>query len=359
MQIKLLTILASLLLHGTALTTFADSLTTDLPVQRVLTDLSGRKLEVTILEKHETTVKVRSTSDGRVHILDLEKLSAADREFSNGLRPTTLTSTTAAVATPSGQTQMEMTICGVQTKVERVGNGPVGVIFFGHTGWDSIITTIVDGIGEFDGLLPEETSFFLWEYPHEGPFKEISRALDKYDKGDTEKFRPDFKGLASNIVSQISQQTGIKEFLLVGNSLGAGVLLWDYPELVKDSSLKFLLISPTEPFMPLVPDLVKLQRTMLLTGVEDPTGQKEFPDSYMKGKDACRWAKANTDSSAIKKINESLSDPARTSNGNTFPQRGMLDGKHIIIGSQIKLPVLAKLIKVNLGLAPSSILAKP
>jgi hypothetical protein len=359
MKINHPTALALLLLLGTTFQTFAGTSAPELPIQRVLSDLSGRKLEVTILEKHDTTVKVRRSSDSKIYSLDLDKLSAEDREFANGLRTTPPASAPQSSIVPPGQTQIEMAVCGSRVQVTRVGNGPLGVIFFGHTGWRSEIPTIVNGAAEFDGLLPEKASFFLWDYPHEGPFKENSRALDEYDEGDTGKFRPDFKGIATKIVAQIRQQTGITQFLLVGNSLGAGVILWDYPELVKDSSVKFLLISPTEPFMPLVSDLVKLQRTMLLTGVEDPTGQNEFPDDYMKGKDACRWAKANTDTSAIKKLNESLSDPARSRHGITLPQRGNLNGGHIIIGSEIKLPVLGRLIKVNLGLAPSSLLAKP
>lgn len=351
--------LAMLFLFGTTTMTFADPPTTEVPVQRILTDLSGRKMEVMILEKHDSFVKVRRVSDGKLYSLELEKLSGEDREFAKGLQPSRQTSTATAVATTPGQTQMEITIGSSRKKVTRVGNGQTGVIFFGHTGWSSMIPTIVDGVSEFDGLLPEKASFFLWDYPDDGPFKEIYRALKEYDNGDTGKFRPDFKGIATNIVAQIRQQTGIKEFLLVGNSLGAGVILWDYPELVKDSSVKFLLISPTEPFMPLVSNLVKLKRTMLLTGVEDPTGMKEFPDSYMKGEAACRWAKANTDSAAIRKINESLSEAAHAQNGNKSPRTRQLDGGHIIIGSEINIPVLAKLIKVNLGLASSSLLGKP
>ena len=211
-------------------------------------------------------------------------------------------------------------------------------------------------------MLPEKASFFLWDYPDQrddSPFIKTDRALAEYDKGDTAKVRPDFKGITISVLTQIRQQTGIKQFLLVGNSLGAGVILWDYPELVKDPLLKFLLISPTEPFMPLIPTLVKLERTMLLTGVEDPTGRKEFPDGYMKGKEACRWAKANTDSAAIRKINESLSDPAQSRNGTQHSNGRQLGGGHIIIGNEIKIPILTRLIKVNLGLSPSSLLAKP
>ena len=58
--------LALLLLIGITFRTFADPSLAGLPIQRILTDTSGRKLDVTILDKDDATVKVRRTSDGKV-----------------------------------------------------------------------------------------------------------------------------------------------------------------------------------------------------------------------------------------------------------------------------------------------------
>jgi hypothetical protein len=74
----------------------------------------------------------------------------------------------------------------------------------------------------------------------------------------------DFTGIATAVVEGIRKQTGIKEFLLVGDSLGAGVLLADYPKLSADGKVRFVLISPTEPFSPEARQLVPLKNALLL-----------------------------------------------------------------------------------------------
>ena len=52
-----------------------------LPVQRVLTDTLGRKLDSTILEKSPTAIKCRRNPDGAEFTIELSKLSADDRKF--------------------------------------------------------------------------------------------------------------------------------------------------------------------------------------------------------------------------------------------------------------------------------------
>lgn len=52
-----------------------------LPVHRVLTDTSGRKLDATILERTATDIKCTRTSDGVEFSIALAKLSLADRRF--------------------------------------------------------------------------------------------------------------------------------------------------------------------------------------------------------------------------------------------------------------------------------------
>jgi len=51
------------------------------PVQRVLTDTLGRKLDTTILEKSPTAIKCRRNPDGAEFTIELTKLSAEDRKF--------------------------------------------------------------------------------------------------------------------------------------------------------------------------------------------------------------------------------------------------------------------------------------
>ena len=209
--------------------------------------------------------------------------------------------------------------------------------------WKNLILT---NSAAFADLLPDKCSFFLWEYPKSPPFDQVQKAISSYMQGDMEKIRPDFSGIAGQVVSQIRDKTGLTEFLLVGNSLGAGIVLWDYKKLSADPKVKFLLISPTETFMPPVSSLGNLERTMLLsaTGAEgDPQ-----PDRFLQGLEASNWVRAQVDRDAADKISS-------TQPQNAAP-RNFAHG-HKIIGNDIDFDLLSKLIKVNLGLAHRETLA--
>ena len=150
------------------------------------------------------------------------------------------------------------------------------------------------------------------------------------------------------MLSQIRAKTGLSEFLLVGNSLGAGIILRDYKTLSADPKVRFLLISPTEAFMPQVSSLGELSRTMLLsaTGIE---GNPSKPDSFLKGQETWEWVNARIDRDAAGKI---------TSSDAPGKLRDFSVG-HKVIGDHINNDLLSKLIRVNLGLADRAILAEP
>ena len=318
-----------------------------LPVEHAITDITGRKIAVTILSKTDTTLKFRRTSDGREFDIPIDKLSPADQKFFMLL----------GKPGPIEESELEVSVRDTPVKVTRLGNGPIGVIFFGSSG--GVREDIVSGKVAFTGLLPAKTSFFLWDYPKTGAFSEVGSAIDGYLHGDKAKLRPNFKGVASEVLTQIREKTGLKKFLLVGNSLGAGIVLWDYAEIAKDPQVNFLLISPTETFMPPVKDLPKLSRTMLLAGVEKDQDGK-WSDDFMQGDAACSWVKSNLDKAAMEKITESLyGKPGSPKPGfENFVIPKTFGTSHIIIGQEIKNPLLARLIRVNLGLEKPSSLSK-
>jgi hypothetical protein len=77
--------------------------------------------------------------------------------------------------------------------------------------------------------------------------------------------RIDFSGQASSVVQQIRSATGLTEICLVGNSFGAGLILWDFATLASDTHVRFVLISPSELFMPFTPPAaIPLPRTVLV-----------------------------------------------------------------------------------------------
>lgn len=268
-----------------------------LPVEHALTDTAGRKIQATILSMNGNAIRFRRTSDGKEFDMPLEKLSPADQDFLKSL----------GKPGPIEKTELDLTVCGLSVKVSRLGNGPVGVVFFGTSGSGMMMDSVLSNTDAFAGLLPAKTSFFLWEYPESGPFKEVRPAIDAYLDGDKDKLRPDFKGVASEVLAQIRKKTGLQEYLLIGNSLGAGVLLWDYEEISSDSKVSFLLISPTEAFMPPISKLGTLKRTMLLSA----TGRHNFvnepdPDPFLKGVEARAWVTANLDTDVVNQISNGV-----------------------------------------------------
>ena len=57
------------------------------PTARTITDTSGRKIAVTIVEKSATAIKAKRTSDGKEFTVELVKLSADDQAFVGALKP--------------------------------------------------------------------------------------------------------------------------------------------------------------------------------------------------------------------------------------------------------------------------------
>ncbi len=143
-----------------------------------------------------------------------------------------------------------VTVAGQQVEVEKWGWGPKGVIFFSHSG---------DLAGDFRAnadlvlqLVGPEYSVFTWTYPEVEPFTQVNATLNAWGRNELPlENRLLFPGIASSVLDQLRTLTGIEDFCLVGNSLGAGVLMSDYDTLVADPRCKVVLISPTEPFIPL------------------------------------------------------------------------------------------------------------
>lgn len=260
----------------------------------------------------------------------------------------------------------EIVVAGAKTEVTRMGDGSVGVLFFGNSGSHGMKQTILGAPRWFSDLVPEKCSFFLWAYPESPPFDQVQPAISAYIKGDKDKVRPDLKGIASDVLAQIRKKTGLKEWLLVGNSLGAGIILWDYKELEADPKTTFLFVSPTETFMPPVSGLGKLNRSMMLAakGWKNDDEQQRT-DPFLRGEEAWDWVASNLDVEAVDKITESRAsepeeiiskpgEPKMVMNKNTDFGMG-----HKIIGEHINNELLGKIIKVKLGMADYGILAEP
>lgn len=164
-----------------------------------------------------------------------------------------------------------ITVAGEPVSVERWGTGPKALVFFGYIPFFLQENLKNDYAGDFAKLLGDEYSMFLWTYPESAsPFSAaIDRYNEYYDNPTAAWAAPkvDFSSITSSVVSQIRAATGLSEVCLVANSFGAGVVLWDFAALSADPKVRFVLISPTELYMPAQANLPSgnpLPRTVLL-----------------------------------------------------------------------------------------------
>ena len=137
--------------------------------------------------------------------------------------------------------EFSITVAGSEVTVKRFGRGPRGIILFGHSGSREMKQTVERGIDRFGDLLPEKCSIFLWDYPDASPFDKVQTTIEQYRQEidsvpgirmcqypQSVKTHLELSNIAAGVVEAVRKATGIKHFLLVGNSLGAGIILWDY-----------------------------------------------------------------------------------------------------------------------------------
>ena len=170
----------------------------------------------------------------------------------------------AANRIPAAPTVLHAKVAGQEIKVERWGSGTKALVLFSHTG--TMNQSVVGSISTYDPLFALGYSIFMWNYPNGKPFSEVQLVLGSWMNGTDQKV--DFAGIATAVVDSIRTQTGIKEFLLLGDSLGAGILLSDYPKLAAGDNMRFVFISPTEPFSPDSKNLPTLKNSLLLANIK-------------------------------------------------------------------------------------------
>ncbi|RYD48288.1 MAG: WG repeat-containing protein, partial [Verrucomicrobiaceae bacterium] len=150
-----------------------------------------------------------------------------------------------------------------EAQIRRFGDGSKGVVFFSHSG-DLQQTIRKEFRPHYRELLREGYSIFVWSYPKDRPFDKVPEVL-RDGRGSIR-----FTGIASAVVKAVRENSGLENLCLVGNSLGAGVISWDYKELNADPKLRFLLLSPTPLFMAPLTQLGDMPRTVLIAKDQDP-----------------------------------------------------------------------------------------
>lgn len=169
-----------------------------------------------------------------------------------------------------------------RVKVERYGAGDTGIIFFSNSG--DMAADIRKAMEFYEPLCEKGCSLFLWRYPESGPFAKVQEAISAFRRDDKEQ-NVDFSGVASAVLEGIRKETGLRKFLLAGNSLGGGVILWDHASLAKDENLKFMLVAPTQVFMPDIDKIGPMDNTALIA--------HRRGDDFVKDRKILSWIAAN------------------------------------------------------------------
>ena len=178
---------------------------------------------------------------------------------------------------PAAPTTLQIKVVSKVAKVDRWGTGDKALVFFGHSG--AMNESVVAGINSYAPIFNAGYSLFLLTYPNAKPFTETQKTLQSWMKGDDAKVN--FAGVATEVLDGIRAQTSIKEYLLVGDSLGAGILLADYAKLSVGGNVRFVLISPTEPFSPEARNLPPLKNSLLLANSKG--------DDFVRSPSFAKW----------------------------------------------------------------------
>jgi pimeloyl-ACP methyl ester carboxylesterase len=247
-----------------------------------------------------------------------------------------------AVATWDKVTYLPVTIAGIGDRVSRMGDGSTGVVVFAPHHARNIKILLRAEVQLLREVTGGETSLFVFSYPDFLGHQLLPRVLRSYLRGRHEA-RADLRGLASSLVAQIREQTGLEQLLLVGNSFGASMLLADYADLARDERNSFLLISPMEACLPPTEKIGPLVRTTLLAN--------EATDPFTQGGETRGWLAANKDRRVLSALEQ-----ARDRSDPMVPP---LDTGHLVLGDQIDSRLLFRLVAWRLGMTGLEELEQP
>jgi len=262
-----------------------------------------------VISKAQSSLDPRATAALKSH---LEKISegtdAAAAVASGGLE--------SQPRAPLEVRNYKLSVAGANVALRRWGAGDKAIIFFNHSG--SMDQMVAQQITAFADLIEDGYSVCVWEYPRGfSPFDKIDDALDDAVRG--RRSKPlDFSGVASAVVEQVRSKCGVKDVILVGNSLGAGIILWDHDTLSADGETRIVLISPTEMFSPKPSKLEPLKNGIMFAN--------ENRDSFVDSAAMKRWISKN-------KYAEDLQPPLPTG--------------HLILGKNLSLARVPDLISLK------------
>lgn len=230
--------------------------------------IDGRRMSAEFVRIQNESLVVRK--DGKEVVIVFTRLAPESIQLAQKL------------ASPQGQTDREkgppvkrtIHLTSGTVKIDLWGEAKRSVVFFNHSG--PMKESIDRNMAAYQEILESGWSIVTWNYPKEGGFNEVATTIQKWVQGGTPSLL--LKGYTRALVKELSSQAGIEEFVLVGNSLGAGVVMSDVCDL---SACCVLLISPTEMFMP-PRDALKAVKSVTVVG-------HTVNDRFLRSKELYEW----------------------------------------------------------------------
>ena len=232
----------------------------------------GRRVSAEFVRIQNESLVVRK--DGKEIVIEFTRLAPESIQLAQKL------------ASPQWQTDRKngppakrtINLAGGTVKIDLWGEAKRSVVFFNHSG--PMKDSIDRNMATYQAILESGWNIVTWNYPKEGVFNEVATTIQKWVQGGTPTLL--LKGYAPSLVKELSSKAGIEEFVLVGNSLGAGVVMSDAGDL---SACRVLLISPTEMFLPPL-DALKAIKSVTVVG-------HTTNDRFLRSKELCDWIQSH------------------------------------------------------------------
>lgn len=162
----------------------------------------------------------------------------------------------------------------VPLRVYGPADSKKAVVIFGSSGFRA--NAFCGNVSAFEPVFQAGWNVVVFDYPATGPFREIQQSIRKWtwpvDQSMPPSFAdlkfPEFPGFGEAIVQTLRNEARYEHLLMVGNSLGAGVMAWDLEKIQQAIPTRALWISPTEMFLPETTKLKALRDVEVIAALE-------------------------------------------------------------------------------------------
>ncbi|MBE2180288.1 MAG: hypothetical protein IAE97_07435 [Chthoniobacterales bacterium] len=192
-------------------------------------------------------------------------------------------------------------VAGENAQFIRWGSGDKAIVFFTQTPkWTETRSVGRDGekkgfvkrfnespsaiasqIDAYAPWLENGYSVIAWDYP-----RDPQRDNRKEGEIDEAQLHPDHSGAAKSMIEALREKAGLTELILIGNTDGAELLLWDLAALEGDQEAKVILVAPKFHHLPDISKLPDQAKAVIIDNTDSMYYTQHHPE-------AGAWVKAH------------------------------------------------------------------